>query len=613
MGFRYPHWFLTMWPALFPVRDGFPAATFSWNPEIAETPPASISFTRATTAQVLTTTDGTTNWYQEAKSGEIRYEGLRRVENVIANSAYEDLDTWTKFSNGAGSNPSVASSVESPPLGTSGASVQAVTFTTGGATSGDNSGIFISPGGASGRVKSFSVYMRVASGTVDMNIGGGSGGALKKTVTVTTSWQRFATIGSGASTHNSTISAEGDDAGAAAVTVLVAVDGDAGPQQEVLQGTSDAPNDIVDPGVAAASNNSRVAGVRYFNTTNGNSVDGNGVVTEAAGATITGGGYLKEPSTTNQMVQSSVGDAAWTKTGLTPTDNGVNDAGLEETELNAGTGTSSHVASDDAASGSAGCGYFRVKAGTADYVTVMRGSDPATDYAAFDIVNGVSSEDGSGIDDSFIIDEGNGWYKLGVITSDTDATLEIAISNSAMPGVHAPSFTGVSETVLVDHAQYDSNDFPTSPIVTSGSTVTRNTDVLAGTAWIAAAPYSVFIDQTAPQVFGSDNRILRLDTGANGLKTDGSGNITLTAASGLSLAPSGAISTGDRDKIAFRYAANDGAMAVEGKTTVTDSSVTVNGNSEGNLNIDGAGVIKVHKLEAYDSGLTDTQLETLVA
>ena len=123
----------------------------------------------------------------------------------------------------------------------------------------------------------------------------------------------------------------------------------------------------------------------------------------------------------------------------------------------------------------------------------------------------------------------------------------------------------------------------------------------------------MFVDQTQPDVLSSENRILRLDTGVNDLETDASGNITLTADTGLSLAPSGAITAGDRDKMALRYAANDGALAVEGKTTVTDTSVTVNANAEGDLGIGGAGVAKIHKIAAYDVALADAQLEALAA
>lgn len=593
-----------------------PTPDFSWEPETADTLPSG-TFTRATIGRVLTTTDGTTNWYGLAKAGEIRFEGLRRVENLVSNTFYEDLDTWTKASGGAGSNPVVSSSVESPPPGTS-ASVQQVVYDCGGTGGGDVSALFIDTGSAAAnRNRVVSIWARSTSGTFDINLGAGGSGTLRKQISITTTWQRFASSGDNFTNANIALRASGDISGSSSFTILFAVDGDAGPQAEIIQTTKSEPNTVVDPGVAASSNNSDVASVRYFNTTNGNSVDGNGVVTEAAGTTITGGGFLSEPAVTNQFSDSALDGSSWMLVGLTATNNGINDLGLEQVTIDAGTSVLFHSAVALAGLGSQGSAYAIAKAGTGNFLIVSRGAS-SDDYACFNLSTGAVTEEGAGITSSFIEDLGNSWYKCGIVTTDTSTTAAIAISDTGTPGTNAPFFTGANETILVCHAQYETVDFPTSPIVTTGSTVTRNADRLeltAATVGSDAAPFSIFADQTTPDVLqaalgAGDSAIVGLNgtdrlavaTGAMGATGSGLG-ATVSSTFGPSL----------RHKIAARFDTNDVAVAIEDETTATDSSYTV---ATGNLDVAHAGSGrehrgKIHKFEVYDTALTNEQLELL--
>jgi len=529
-----------------------PVADFSWEPEIAETPPGSISFTRATTATVLTTTDGTTNWYQQAKSGEIRYEGLRRVENLLDSA------------NGTGPFSNITKE---------------------------------------GRV---AVSVVASSGTLTITIGGNA-----TVFSPTGTPQRFVAFEDVTGTTSITI------AGTATLS---------DPMAHLVQVKTG--GDLPEPYVAHDTTyNADVDGVRYFNTDNGNSVDGSGVVTEAAGATITGGGYLSEPATTN-LTTSSSGTSAGVPILATETDLGVTDIGLSTARFTPTAGANDHFLQVTGVSGVAGAqrtlSLIVRDAGTG--FMILRGPQQNSgNYLYWSVnfsTNTITDNGVAEIDNSAIQDLGNDWYRVHVTWTNSNpigtnnTTFVFMHDTGTLPAATAATPANFNDvTRILDLAQVDyvSAAIPTSPLVTNGSTVTRNADVLAGTAWIASAPYSVFVDQTAPLVFDSENRILRLDTGVNDLETDGSGNITLTADTGLSLAPSGAITEGDRDKMAFRYAANDGALAVEGKVTVTDASVTVNVNAEGDLNVGGANVVKVHKIQSYNSGLTNSELENLVA
>lgn len=78
------------------LNSGPPVPVFSWDQSALEVPPASLSFSRASVAQILTSTDGSSNWYQQAKVNEIRYELCRRVENLLDSAngqgPFSDID-----------------------------------------------------------------------------------------------------------------------------------------------------------------------------------------------------------------------------------------------------------------------------------------------------------------------------------------------------------------------------------------------------------------------------------------------------------------------------------------------------------------------------------------
>jgi len=595
-----------------PTVSGIPTPDFTWNAEEAETPPAAVSFTRATTAQVLTTTDNVTNWFQTAKSGEVRYEGLRREENHLS----RDLTSWTSNVAGSGTSATVTASFADGVEGASNTATR-VQMSPGGTGSGDIVTLQTTEAPANAfEFSTNSFWAKLNTGT-SQDIILRDRNDNEKTITITDDWQRFGYVGAAVPSGSSRLQfrARGDVTG---TSIDFLVDEGAGFPIVMF---STAENDIPPGGAVHRSTtyNAEVAGVRYFNTTNGNSVNGSFVVTEAAGTTITGGGFLSEPAVTNQFTTVDVSDAAWVKTNLTVTDNGINDLGLTEYELDAGTSTGDHNAFENVSSGTgAGCMYAIAKAGTGDFLIVRRGGGTTDDYACFNVSTGAITEEGAGIDDAFIIDLGNGWYLCVVITSDTSGNCHLAISDSGTPGTSIPSFTGANETILVCHVQYETNDFPTSPIITSGSTVTRNADRLsltAATVGSDSAPFSIFADQTTPAVqaaaLGSDdnaivglngNDRLAVATGAMGATGSGLG-ATVSSTFGPSL----------RHKIAARFDTNDVAVAIEDETTATDSSYTV---STGDLDVGHAGTGRehrglIHKFDVYDAALANGQLETL--
>lgn len=514
---------------------------FSWNFENAEDPPAGVSFTRATTATVLTTTDGTTNWYQTVKAGEIRYQGLRRVENLLDSAA--------------GSGPFTSITEE-------------------------------------GRV---AVSVIASSGTLTITIDGNA-----TVLTPTGTPHRFVAFG--------------DVTGTSAITIAgTATLSD--PMAHLVQIKTG--GDLPEPYLAhTETTNAGVAGVKYFATTNGNTVDGNGVVTEAAGSSITGGGYLSETASTNRLTETDLTEATWTKDGVTISSDGINSLGLEQVTVDAGTGNSVHRVFETVASGITSAGYFIAKAGTGTFVTVRKGNVNTTDYACYNLTTGSITETGAGDFTPFIEDLGDGWYKVGGVSGDADANFILAISDTATPGQSGPSFTGSNETILVAHAQYETVEFPTSPIVTSGSTVTRNGDSLLS-GFTPTDDYSVFADATVPGVLSEPMCILGSSSNQHiRVRDDGDPSSFI---SGINIRiNSNSWTAGVRKKAALgnpNDASGTGVLAVTGETTTTDTSSSVD---TGEVRI-GARATAVnnfrgliHKVSIYDSQLTTDQLETLV-
>ncbi len=511
---------------------------YSWNPELAETLPATSTFTRASISQVLTTTDGSTSWYQEAKSGELRLDGLRRVENLLDSS------------NGTGPFSNITKD---------------------------------------GRL---AVSVIASNGTLTINIGG-----TPQVFTPTGTPQRFVAF---------------DDATGGSTSVTIS---GTATLSEPMAHLCQVGNDIPEPYVAHDQEfgNVGVNGVRNFNTANTSSVDGNGVVTEATGTTITGGGYLPEPAATNICIESSDYNTSWTLDNLTATNDGVSDLGLVQHTLDAGTNNTSHSMFIIPGGASGGSVYVLAEQGTGRYLTVRRGNDNANDYACFDLQTGTITEEGFGIDDAIITLVGGGIYKCEVNTSDTSPVLRIGISNTATPGTTIPVFTGANETIIIHHVQAENTTFSTSPIITSGSTVTRVADNLSASVTTTGA-YSWFADLTGPSVIPSNVQIMA-DQASGGAFNPNTSFVRYQSG-GLLVTCTGVTILDNRYKAAANVEEDNGIVAATGGTTGTDTSGAITNLTTlyvGSRSADRQYRGRIHNFVLYNASQTQSQLEALVA
>jgi hypothetical protein len=247
------------------------------------------TYTRASTATV-TDFEGL---LKTAKSGEARFEGARRVENLVTLSEDFTSAGWVK--NGTAS---VSANTTIAPNGTQTAS------TLSGAT--DNtysSNNLARPVNCiASNTYRLSIYVKSAGATtvkISLRDNGTGVIALSSAISLDGNWKRI------------TLSAQVGGATPSYYLTVGSANGDVyiwGAQAENVTGQANqAPSEYVSVGVLSAPyHGANVDGVKYFDYLNGNTVVDN-VVTEAQGAAIpdaTLKGYLAEGARTNLLLQS---------------------------------------------------------------------------------------------------------------------------------------------------------------------------------------------------------------------------------------------------------------------------------------------------------------------
>src|SRR5574343_172730 len=264
-----------------------------------------------------------------ARSGEVRFQGARRVANGLRYT--EDFTNVVWGTYGGFGSLSVTSG-KTDPLGGS----TAWEITPSGGANGflqnvSASRLSISGNYPAGSVACSSVWMRVTSGTKTVYIYAQGTDNTWGTVVVDTTWRRYCYVDS--------------TCGGKELYFILQYSGDLQvwhPQLELLTGASNqSPSEYVSSDVLSAPyHGAGVDGVKYFDTTNGNSVASN-VVTEATGAPIaedTLRGYLSEPPRDNICLYSiDYTNAAWVKTNVSVTAGiaGAPDGGPTATTLTA--------------------------------------------------------------------------------------------------------------------------------------------------------------------------------------------------------------------------------------------------------------------------------------
>ena len=430
------------------------------------------TFTRASIATVQ-------DWeglIKNVLSGEARFTGARRVGNLVTGNS-ENYTGWTNY----GSPTSVTLDTSDYPAGTSKSTVISNDAVYEGKTVGS---VFVV-----GKMYRASIWAKGSAGGefIMFTDGLGTGGS----VAVTTSWARYSILFTAANSSGAVLVSQ---AGAATVKFSGVL------WEEVTGQSNTNPSEYVSCGVLPAPyHGAGVDCVKYFNTTNGNTVASN-VVTAGTGARITSSaagassattdttgplGYLAEGARTNNFTGSDglttnwafgavslINNDAVSPNGATTatrvTVNGTGDDGFRYA-ASAWAINTTYTSTVYAKYGTDRWMYLRAIA--VDGLTSAQGT------AWFDLQNGVVGTKGSGLTSSSITALPNGWYRAS-ITYTTGATITNQYLDLKFSNADAVFSSTATQYAWVWGAQNEVGAFASSYIPTTTGSVARNADFL---------------------------------------------------------------------------------------------------------------------------------------
>ena len=559
------------------------------------------------------------------KQNEARFDGARRVENLL--SYTEDFSNawWSKFA------LSTVAGKSDPVGGTA-----ATRFTSTGAN-GYMQGTFANT--TAGRTYRYSLWVR--------NTGAMPASVLRMVLTtdigtiaseqynnsaVGSGWTRYSIVGT---TQASATWIKVQFGGGSFFSTGMELDLAFPMFEEVTGQTNQNPSEYVSTNVKTAFpyHGAGVDGVKYFDTQNGNTIASN-VVTEATGVAIPSAtlrGYLAEGNRTNLLLRSEeLDNASWLLTGNNAT------VSANATVAPGGQSVAEKLV-EDTATGRHQI-YQNYTLTAADYTVSIYAK--AGERTRFEIYIPGTNLKGVGFDlssvatfattvagvsaptSSSIVSVGNGWYRCQMTwTAVAEATnIRFALNN----GTTADSYGGTAGNGLsLWGAQLEQATFASSYIPTTTVSVARNTDNLTfpSSGNMPTNNFVIAYDMMLPAVdtvsffngvyssYDTNNKVQPYYYGAAG----GSLQFTKRIAGTYYLASkSGAFVAGTSYRIAGRVSSTSGVDVFVGGSKGTGNANTTNAVIGSTIAIGGNSSI-IKNVRLWKKTLSDTELQKMTS
>lgn len=250
--------------------------------------------------------------------------------------------------------------------------------------------------------------------------------------------------------------------------------------EEITGQALDVPSEYVSVGeLSAPYHGANVDGVKYFDYANGNSVDVDGVVTEAQGAALTTYmGYFAEGSRTNNITREDITHADILKLRAIATDMGYSALGRKyyrlEDDVSDQTNTTHYIRKTGAHTvGQNAALSIRAKAGTC--TKIMVGNNVGR-FVKFDLSAGTIIAEQLAVGQIMAMADGWYWCSIGVQGANVlDGNYDVYMLDAA--GNHS-YVAGAGQHVFLCCPQDEPGLFASSYIPTDGASATRATDRL---------------------------------------------------------------------------------------------------------------------------------------